>query len=193
VSTPALGLYYTLENLIRHCSADWLQEGTYELVASFPAYTLCLFALRDGLRLNSAKEEGWRVLMKAPDAKLAFGSLASPAPGEPLQLVSVTEGSRAAAALSHLDEMRAKVDMENREVRWLSVPGTMFEGFWLMPGSPDQEDLVSTVFSLDEEFQGHLMTVPDFLPLTREYALWRLAEDDRPEYEGLQADKKSWP
>jgi len=100
----------------------------------------------------------------------------------PSQMISLSVGARAGVAVDQLSRTQAMPEIKGCELRWLSIPGVMFEGFWLHSQSPAQPDLVSTVFSLDEELQNPVLTVDQFLPIVRQYALGRLASDDRPDY-----------
>jgi len=160
--------------------ADWLgrENGSFETY--FPAYDLCLKVLRDGHGLESAIQTGWRVVMTFPDKRAEFGIVAAATPGSPPELVSVSDGEFTAGALSHLREVHTKLDMRSGEVRWLSIPGIMFEGFWLPSEPPGKSDLVLPVKCLDDELRGKVLEVNMFLPVAQEYAVWRLAFDDCP-------------
>ena len=170
------------QDACRRAVADWIGRTDCSGDVYLPSFTLCLFALRDGQGLEAAIPDGWRVLMPYAGSAPLLGQMTASTANSPPQMMSLSEGARAQAALDQLSRVQAMPEMKVCELRWLSIPGVMFEGFWLHSQSKDQPHLVSSVFTLDGELQGRVLPGDKFLPIVREYALWRLASDDRPDY-----------
>lgn len=166
----------------RAALADFLGRAHGKGDVYLPNFTLCLYALRDNQGIDSAMPTGWRVLMPDTGSGALLAHVTESTTEAPSQVISVSEGPRAQLALDRWRAVQAMPQSKLCELRWLSVPGVMFEGFWLPPHLKDQPDLVSSLFTLDDELKNRTMTAAQFIPIVREYALLRLARDDRPDY-----------
>ena len=65
------------------------------------------------------------------------------------------------------------------EVRWLSVPGILVEGFWLKSGSEEKPCLVIPVAPLAEELQAKpVFDLPEFVCIIQTLAAERMRHSD---------------
>jgi hypothetical protein len=98
-------------------------------------YTLGLQDVLDGLGLAAAHPAAWRFLAAgqafAPYSADVRGAL----PGVKPRMVSLSRGPQVAAALRYIQNLDAlsTVQGANYELRQLSIPAMLFEGFWLKP------------------------------------------------------------
>jgi len=133
----------------RSAVADWIGRTNWDGDVYLRSFMLSLYALQAGEGLEAAVRTGWRVLMPSAGTTPLLGQMTASTATSPSQMISLSVGARAGTAFDQLSRAQAMPEMKGCELRWLSIPGVIFEGFWLHSQSPDQPDLVSTVFSLD--------------------------------------------
>jgi len=172
----------TPQEACRAALTDFLGRAHYEGDVYLPNFTLCLYALRDNQGIESAMPTGWRVLMPDTGNGALLAQVTESTAETPSQVISVSEGTRAQLAFDRWRAVQAMPQTNLAGLRWLSVPGVMFEGLWLQSRGKDEPDMVISVFTLDDELKERTMTAAQFLPMVREYAVFRLAHDDRPDY-----------
>ncbi len=171
------------QNEFRQELGDLLSYDKCENEVYLPAYAMGLQPLASGVQMDAAVLTGWRVFALQPNGGALLAEMSLASGGQPSQLGTVSQGDRAKAAFAALSSVRAMPDLKNWDLGWLSVPGVLFEGFWLKPNTPNVPDLMVPVFTLDQEMQRANLLTTDFMAIIKPFAQKRLAYDDCPEYD----------
>jgi hypothetical protein len=158
-------------------SYDQIEDEVYML-----AYSMGLQELTAGANMEAAVLTGWRVFMPQQDGGALFSEMSLASGGQPSELGSVSQSDRAKAALAAVRALQKMAVLDRWELGWLSVPGVLFEGFWLKAKNPNEIDLIIPVFTLDDQLQSPMLPAAAFLEIIRPFAANRLAHDDYPLY-----------
>jgi hypothetical protein len=170
------------QNEYRQGLSDLLSYENIGNEVFLPAYAIGLRNLTPGHFMEAAVLTGWRVFMPLPNGGALFCDMILAEGGQPAQLGSVTEGDRALEALSALRAVQARPELNHCEIRWLGVPGVMFEGFWLKSNDANQQDLIIPVFTLDNSLRSDALAAADFLAIVQPFGANRLSYNDYPQY-----------
>jgi hypothetical protein len=170
------------QNEYRQGLANLLSYDNFENEVFLPAYAIGIRELTPGRFMDAAVLTGWRVFMPRPNGGALFCDMTLAAEGQPSQLGGVSESDRARDALSALRAVEARPELEYSEVRWLSVPGVMFEGFWLKSNDANRPDSIVPVFTLDDSLRCDILPAVDFLAIVQPFGANRLKYTDYPQY-----------
>jgi hypothetical protein len=170
------------QNEYRQGLADLMSYENAQNEVFLPAYAIGLKDLTAGRLMDAAVLTGWRAFMPQPGGGALFAemSLASGSHGSVLGTVS--QGDRAQEALKALRAVEARPEVKSCEIRWLSVPGVLFEGFWLKSNDANQPDSIIPVFTLDDSLRLDRMAAADFLAIAQPFGVNRLKYTDFPQY-----------
>jgi hypothetical protein len=170
------------QNEYRQGIANLLSYGNVENEVYVPAYAIGLQDLTSGRQIDAAFPTGWRVFMPHPGGGGFFSDMTLASGGEVSQVCCVSQGDRAQNALDALRAVQARPELKYCDVRWLSVPGVLFEGFWLKSNDTNQPDSIVPVFTLDDSLRCDLLRAVDFLTIVKPFGVNRLSYNDYPQY-----------
>ena len=88
------------------------------------------------------------------------------------------QADRPQACLYGLLEAQGLPEMDFCELRFLTIPGLLFQGFWLRSNNPKERCRISPLFFLEECVKDQVYTMPEFLAVIRPFAQLRLGQLD---------------
>ena len=157
-----------------------------------PAFTLAATDLRDGKGLEAAEASGWRVFTPYAGDSAVLSIMTAATPTQASEVAAIQQQDRAKAAFDAMVRITNMKEVDQCQLKWLSIPSILFEGFWLDSQTPNQPDLISPVFTVDtfdptagadspadpapqsQTDQATVWHADDFLAIAREYAKIRL-------------------
>ncbi len=170
------------QNEYRQGLADLISYENAQNEVFLPAYAIGLKDLTAGCLIDAAVLTGWRVFMPQPGGGALFAEMSLASGGEASVLGTISQGDRAQEALKALRAVEARPELKSCEVRWLSVPSVLFEGFWLKSNDANRPDSIVPVFTLDDSLRLDILAAVDFLAIVQPFAANRLKYTDYPQY-----------
>jgi hypothetical protein len=155
-----------------------------------PAFTLGASDLAAGKGFEAAVASGWRMFTPYVQDRAILAVMTLDTPDSPAEVCGLQQDDRANAAFDAFGQIQAAQEYASCELKWLSIPAVLFEGFWLVSHTAGEPDLVSPVFTCDPELQpqgSSVIKADDLLTTARSFAVNRLKYSDMPVQQASEA------